>query len=320
MRLNIALLLAAAAAVVAACAPSGADADRRLRVVATTTQVGSIADEIGGEAIDLTVLLEPGVEAHDFELTPAAAAAIEEADLILASGAGLESWLRDALATIGADVPVAELSEGVALRTADGSARADDEQAAASEGDDHAGEDEVDPHYWLSAPNAIVMVRNARDAVTAASPERASGFAAGADGLIGRLEAADEEIRRLMDQIPEQRRGIVTNHDALGYFIDEYGLRFVGSVFPSLDVSAEPNPAQLAELIDTMRAEGVVAVFSESAVNPRLAQALAEESGAEVVDEPLYTDSLGPPGSGADTLDGMLAHNARVIHDALAGD
>lgn len=318
MRLNIVLLLAGVV-LLTACAPS-AEGGERLRVVATTTQVGSIAEEVGGEAIELSVLLAPGVEAHDFELTPPAAAAIEDADLILISGAGLESWLGEALATIGDDVPVADLSEGVALRAPEGSAHADAAQASASGGDQHGVEGEVDPHYWLSAPNAITMVENARDALVAAEPDEARGFEQRAATLVARLEAADEEIRTLMAEIPEQGRGIVTNHDALGYFIDEYGLRFVGSVFPSLDVSAEPNPAQLAELIDTMRAENVAAVFSESAVNPRLAQAIAEESGAKVVDQPLYTDSLGPPGSGAETLDGMLLHNARVIHEALAED
>jgi ABC-type Zn uptake system ZnuABC Zn-binding protein ZnuA len=154
-------------------------------------------------------------------------------------------------------------------------------------------------------------------ALSAARPELASAFAGRAAAYLARLEAADVEIRRLMAEIPAGRRGIVTNHDAIGYFLAEYGLRFVGSVFPSLDVSAEPNPAQLAALADTIRREGVTAIFSESAVNPKLARAIADETGARVVDVPLYTDSLGPPGSGAETLDGMLLHDARVIHDAL---
>ena len=84
-----------------------------------------------------------------------------------------------------------------------------------------------------------------------------------------------------------------------------------------MDVSAEPDPGQLAELTETIRDAGVTAIFAESAVNPALAEAIAEETGAVVVDEVLYTDSLGPPGSGADTLDGMLINNATVVHDAL---
>ena len=134
---------------------------------------------------------------------------------------------------------------------------------------------------------------------------------------IGRLEEADREIRALIDEIPEDRRLIVTDHDALGYFIDEYGLEFGGSVFPSLDVTAEPSARDIEELVATIREHDIPAIFTESAVNPALAEAVAAETDARLVDDPIYTDSLGPPGSGAETLDGMLLHNAQVIHDAL---
>jgi zinc/manganese transport system substrate-binding protein len=294
----LALLLVACRA--SSPSPSGG----LLKVVATTTQVGSAAGEVGGDDIQLTVLLSPGAEAHDFEITPPAAAAIEDADLILESGAGLETWLHDALTTIGGEDRVRDMSAGVELR--------------APEDPDEA--EEFDPHWWLSAPNSILMVEHVRDALIAARPDLADGFTSRAAGYIDRLEAADVEIRRLMAEIPEDRRGIVTNHDALGYFMAEYGLHFVGSVFPSLDVTSEPNPAQLAELADTIRSEGVTAIFSESAVNPSLAQAIADETGARVVDTPLYTDSLGPAGSSGATLDGMLLHDAQVIHDALVAN
>ena len=296
------ILAAGLAAVLAGCAPSSPEpSDGRLRVVATTTQVGEAARVVGGDRVRLTVLLRPGVEAHEFELTTTAAAAIERSDLILESGAGLERWLEPILATIGGQERLRDMSSGVPLRAPD----------------DPAQEAEVDPHWWLTAPNAIQLVEHVRDALSAARPDLADGFAARAAASVARLQSADAEIRRLMDEIPVERRGIVTNHDALGYFVTEYGLRLVGSVFPSLDVSSEPNPAQLAALADTIRTQGVKAIFSESAVNPKLAQAIAQESGARVVDTPLYTDSLGLPGSGAETLDGMLLHDAQVIHDAL---
>ena len=288
----------------AACATqSPASGGGQLRVVATTTQVGEAARAVGGDAIQLTVLLQPGADAHEFEMTPPAAAALERSDLILESGAGLESWLQGPLATIGGKDRLHDMSAGIALRKPDGAAVAT----------------EVDPHYWLTAPNAIHLVENVRDTLSAARPDLAAAFATRASAYVARLQAADTEIRRLMAEIPPQRRGIVTNHDALGYFMAEYGLHFVGSVFPSLDVSSEPDPAQLASLADTIRREGVTAIFSESAVNPRLARAIADETGAHVVDTPLYTDSLGPPGSGGDTLDKMLLHDAQVIHDALVG-
>lgn len=312
MRSSITALLLAAALIPGCASGSNVSNDGTLTVVATTTQVGSIAREVGGDAVSLTVLLQPGAEAHDYEMTPAAAAAIEDAALVLRSGAGLESWLDDALSTIGGAGLMRDMSEGVELRAPNGA------EPAHEDGEEPGHDEQFDPHYWLSAPNAVVMVENVRDALAEADPGNAEAFDQRADGLIARLEEADATIRQLMAEIPTERRGIVTNHDALGYFIEEYGLRFVGSVFPSLDVSAEPSPGDLAALIETIRGEGIVAIFSESAVAPELVRAVAEETGAEVVDDPLYTDSLGPDGSGAETLDAMLIHNATVIHDALA--
>jgi ABC-type Zn uptake system ZnuABC Zn-binding protein ZnuA len=288
------VLVAASVAACTADNPSGPTGEQ-LRVVATTTQVGSVAREVGGEAIELTVLLKPGIEAHDFELTPAAGAALEQADLILVSGAGLEDWLDETLATIGGADRARDLSAGVSLLPSG------------------------DPHYWLSAPNAIVMAENARDALAEAVPDEAAGFAERAGSLVERLEAADAEVRAMIDEVPAGARRIVTDHDALGYFIDEYGLVFVGSIFPSLDVSSEPSAQEIETLVAEIRDQGVTAIFTESSVNPRLAAAVAEETDAQLVDEPIYTDSLGPDGSGAETLDGMLVHNARVIRDGLLG-
>jgi ABC-type Zn uptake system ZnuABC Zn-binding protein ZnuA len=304
--LGPASLLAVISIIAAGCdAGPGTDVDGRPRVVATTTQVGSLAREIGGDAIELTVLMEPGIEAHDFELTPEAGAALEQADVILVSGAGLESWLDDALETIGGADRIRDLSEGVALREPD--------QAA------HGHADGADPHYWLSAPNAAVMAGNAGEALADAAPESAATFDGRTQDLIERLESADAEIRDLMAEVPVEQRKIVTDHDALGYFIDEYGLTFVGSVFPTMDVASEPSARDIEALVSQVRAEGVSAIFTESSVNPRLARAVAEETDARIVDEPIYTDSLGAEGSGAETLDGMLLHNARVIRGGLLG-
>src|SRR4029077_4560134 len=131
MRFSL-VLLAVVGVLATACGPSSPDAsDGRLRVVATTTQVGAAAREGGGDDIALTVLLKTGADAHEFEMTPTAAAAIERSDVILESGAGLERWLEGALKTIGGADRVRDMSAGVALRTADDPGKAD----------------EIDPHY-----------------------------------------------------------------------------------------------------------------------------------------------------------------------------
>ena len=291
-----------AAWMLAACAaPAVPSSDGRLAVVATTTQVGAVASAIGGEEIALTTLLEPGIEAHDFELSAEAGGRLEQADLVLLSGAGLEDWLSDAIETIGVRDRVRDMSAGVSLRRADGGGAAD-------------------PHYWLSADNATVMVENVRDALAAGDPDHADLFEERAAALTARLATAEEEARGLISEVPEAERALVTDHDALGYFIDAYDLEFVGSIFPSMDVSSEPSARDIDELVSVIRARNVRAIFSESSVNPALAQAIAAETDATLVEEPLYTDSLGPDGSGAETLEGMLVHNARVIRDGLLGE
>jgi ABC-type Zn uptake system ZnuABC Zn-binding protein ZnuA len=323
MRFSIVAATAVAVLALSACAPAQPVDSDRPSVVATTTQVGSIARELGGDTIDLTVLLEPGVEAHDFELTPERAAALERADLVLISGAGLEDWLDGTLVASGGADRVRDLSDGVELRTPGDHEPAhghDDEDGAHDDEDGAHGDDEIDPHYWLSGPNQVRMIENARDALVELAPAASGEIEGRAAALIDRIEAADAEVRRLIGEIPADRRGIVTDHDALGYFVEEYGLEFVGSIFPSLDVSSEPSAREVETLVAEIREAGVAAIFTESSVDPRLARAIAQESGARLVEEQLYTDSLGADGSGAETLDGMLLHNARVIHAGLTGD
>ena len=287
--------------VLGACsAAPAATPDGRLAVVATTTQLGAVASAIGGEEIALTTLLKPGIEAHDFELSADAGGRLEQADLVLLSGAGLEDWLSDAIETIGVADQVRDMSAGVALREADDGGA-------------------PDPHYWLSPEHAAVMVQNVRDALATADPAHAGLFEQRAVELTTRLDAADAEARALIGEVPVTERKLVTDHDALGYFIEAYELEFVGSIFPSLDVASEPSARDIERLVDEIRTRGVRAIFSESSVNPALAQTIADETEATLVEEPLYTDSLGPAGSGADTLEGMLVHNARVIRDGLLG-
>lgn len=293
------LVLAVTALSACGTPPDGDSGGGGLRVVATTTQVGSIARAIGGDAVEVTVLVPPGVEAHDFELTPAAGAALERADVILVSGAGLEDWLDAAIETIGDASRIRDLSDGIELRRST------------------AGD--LDPHYWLSGPNAVRMVENARDALSEAAPAEADGFAGRADALVAEIHAADAEARRLIDAIPAGRRQVVTDHDAIGYFLDEYGLELVGSIYPALDVASEPSARDIELLVDAIREDGPVVIFVESAANPRLARAVAEETGSTLIETPLYTDSLGPEGSGADSLPGMLLYDARVIAEGLSG-
>ncbi len=124
------------------------------------------------------------------------------------------------------------------------------------------------------------------------------------------------QVQAIIDEIPAGDRKLVTNHDAFGYFAHAFGLTIVGAVIPSLSTESEPSAQDTAALLDLIARENVKAIFAESSVNPKLASTLAGDAGVTIVDD-LYGDSLGQPGSGADTVDGMLLTNARKIADAL---
>jgi ABC-type Zn uptake system ZnuABC Zn-binding protein ZnuA len=131
-----------------------------------------------------------------------------------------------------------------------------------------------------------------------------------------KLDSTKAQVQSIIDSIPAENRKLVTNHDAFGYFADAFGLEVVGAVIPSVSTNAEASAKDTAELLDTIRREHVKAIFAESSVNPKLARSLAQDAGVTIVDD-LYGDSLGQPGSGADTVDGMLLANARKIAEAL---
>jgi ABC-type Zn uptake system ZnuABC Zn-binding protein ZnuA len=290
-----------------ACADSGGEADERLRVVATTTQIGDFAREVGGDRIALTVLLRPNQDAHDFEPEPSQLRAIAEAGVILRNGIGLDTFVNRALANSRTE-PVL-VTRGIDLRGGEEHAAGADEDAH----DDDAGHD---PHVWLSVSNARIMVENIRDALTAADAASGEVYAENARSYVARLAALDERIRSEVRIVPVPCRKIVTNHEVLGYYAAAYGFEVIGSVIPATATDAQPSAADVATIVRRIRAEGVPAIFAETSVNAALVRQVGREAGIEVVDD-LYGDSLGPKGSDGDTYVKMMETNTRKIVEAL---
>jgi ABC-type Zn uptake system ZnuABC Zn-binding protein ZnuA len=299
-----ALLAAGLAALLAAgCSGSGGagDGDGRgdgLRVVATTTQVADLVANVGGDRVQVTSLLKPGIDAHDYEPSPADIDAIARADLVVQNGVGLEEWLGDTIESSGFAGPVVDASQGVRLRQVDG---------------------EADPHIWQDPGNARRMAANIERGLAAAEPADASAFAANLAAYTKELEALDAEVERQIDSLANTK--VVTNHDAFGYYLDRYGLELVGSVIPSFDTSAELSGRDIRDLVAKIRATGVKAIFSETSLPPRAAETIGREAGVKVVvgDDALYGDALGPPGSDGDTYLKMIRHNTATIVGNLSG-
>ena len=271
---------------------------RILNIVATTTQVADFATNVGGDRVRVTSLLKPNLDAHDYEPSPADVEAIARADLVLENGAGLETWLRDTITNSGFRGPVVDTSQGVRLRMVGG---------------------QPDPHIWQSPRNAEVMVASIDRALAAADPADAAVFQANLAAYTKQLQVLDAEVQRQIDSLANKK--LVTNHDAFGYYIDRYGLEFVGSVIPSFDSAAELSGRDIRDLVAKIKATGVKAIFSETTLPPKAAETIGREAGVKVVtgEDALYGDALGPPGSDGDTYLKMIRHNTATIVGNLSG-
>ncbi len=300
-KLTIFSLLTIAALALAACGggepPVSSD---RLQVLATTSIVADVVQQVGGDYVQVTMLLPLGTDPHTFEPRPQDAAAIAEAQIVFANGAGLEEFLEPLLESAGAGEKLVEVSEGIELLP--------------FEGGEHHHEG-GDPHTWTDPNNVIVWTQNIAAALAAADPEHAAAYQANAESYAAELHALDEWIRSQVAQIPAERRKLVTDHRAFGYFVDEYGLEQVGALVGSFSTNAAPSAQELAALEDKIREQGVPAVFVGKTVNPELAEQVAQDTGVKLVH--VYTGSLSERGGEADSYIKFMRYNVGAIVEAL---
>ena len=309
------------------CGTSPADDSELPLVVATTSIWGDVARQIVGDDARVEVLIPIGADAHDYEPTQQQVALLLEADLVIANGLGLEEGLVDILESAAADganiFEVAPELDPIEFGRDHEKADHDHDNEDADHDDhdrDHVHDHDhgdLDPHVWF---DPIRMGRGAgliAERLTEVAPE--VDWSERAQSYVLSLQELDQEIEDILGDVPEERRRIVTNHEALGYFADRYHFDVIGVVIPGGSTLADPSSAQLARLVDAMDEGGVSTIFTETSQPSRLAEAVAAEVGEDVAVVALYTESLGEPGSDAGTLTGMLRANARAIADALSG-
>jgi len=181
---------------------------------------------------------------------------------------------------------------------------------------DHAREASAcDPHVWTDPANAALWALMIRDTLSALDPASAELYAANTRAYLGELAALDQALRGVIDSIPAARRTLVTNHAALTYFAARYGLTLAGVVIPGGSTTSEPSVRDVLALVDTIRAQGIGAIFTETTASDATAAEIAAEAGIPLV--PLYTGSLSQPGEGAETYLDYMRYNANAIADAL---
>lgn len=290
-----------------------------LVVVATTGIIGDLVSQIGGGRVEVRTILPANADPHSFEPAPQDIAMVDDAAVVFVHGLELDAWAETILENADGDFTVVTVTDGISI--ADFHSDEDDHD---HEEDDHEDDDghhhgEGDPHVWFDPTRTAQMAANIAAGLTGADPDGADGYAGRLAAYQAELTALDGQIAERIALIPEERRVIVTNHEALGYFADRYGLTIVGTVIPGMSVEAEPSAQEIAALLEVIERENVTAIFAENTVNPALAEQLAAQAGIQVV-ATLFTDTLGEPGSGADTYIGLMRYDTRVIVKALIAD
>ncbi|MCS5480726.1 metal ABC transporter substrate-binding protein [Corynebacterium sp. YIM 101645] len=312
-------LTAATTLILGACSAdsaSNAEGEGDVSLVVTTTPLGSVTSQLatcaGGTA---TTLMPVNADPHDFSASSAQVADMVKADLVIANGLGLEAGLGAALDQVKADgtevLHVAELVNP--LPFGDHAHEHGDGEHGDHEAHDHG---DLDPHFWLDAARMAEAARIIGERVAEQAGDRA--WADCGTELAEELDALDGELRETLAVIPEERRAIVTDHEAFGYFNQAYGFRSVGVVVPGGSTEAQPSSRDLAELAGAIREEGVPVIFSNVALNPGLVEALAAEVGESVQVVALYEGSVGPEDSPAADYQGMMRENARLVTEALS--
>ncbi|WP_421656243.1 metal ABC transporter solute-binding protein, Zn/Mn family [Leptothermofonsia sp. ETS-13] len=277
--------------------------DVRPKVVSTSTILTNLTSEIAGDAIQLTGILKPGADPHVYEPIPTDSKALEEADLILYNGYDLEPGIIRLMNAAGAEtrkLAVGEVVSPIEMQK--------------------QGQKVPDPHVWGDVRNVITMVLVIRDALIELSPININRdrFTQNATRFRQHLEQLDIWIREQIKTIPPPNRKLVTTHDAFHYYARAYGLTLAGSLI-GISTEEQPSAQTVQQLTDSIRVAGVPAIFAETTINPALIKTVAQEAGVKLAPRQLYSDSLGAPGSGADTYVKMMVVNTTTIAQALGG-
>jgi ABC-type Zn uptake system ZnuABC Zn-binding protein ZnuA len=266
------------------------------RVLTTTTVLADLAHNVAGDLATVESLLPPGADPHTYQASPADVAKISDSALLIVNGVDYEHNLQPIIDNADGQRQIITASNGLAFEV---------------------GSEEINPHFWVNPRFAIRYVENIRDGLIQADPANAESYSANAESYISQLNDLDAWAEEQVSMLPAERRLLVTNHDALGYFAERYGLQVVGIIIPSIGDEAGTAAGQLATVIDTVKLTGAPAIFLDEVENQTLADQVAAETGAEVVDD-LYFESLSGADGPAPTYLEMIRHDVTRIVAALS--
>lgn len=280
-------------------------------VVASTSLVGDIVRQIGGDRVQLTVLAAAGVDPHGFDPTPQDAKHLHDAGAIFLNGAGLEAGLDRLINAADAAKKVCIVSEGVTFLDADGACCPGDHD----HDHEHAHGELHDPHVWFDPLRVKTWGTNIAERLSTLDPAGRAEYIAARDRLNTSLDELDAWIRAEIAQVPEARRRMAVDHQVFGYFVSRYGFAKPVTINEGFSSVTQPDVRAITEVIREIRRSGVSALFVGVTVNDELARQVAAETRVPVVR--LHTCTLGGPGSGAETYQEFMRTNVAAITKAL---
>ena len=266
-------------------------------LLTTTTILADITRNVAGDRLVVESLLPVESDPHSYQPTPQDIARLSESKVLIVNGAEYEHFLESFIENNEGERTLIEASAGLTLRT------------------DTESEHGVDPHLWLDPNNIIVYTENIRDGLIRFDPDGAEIYQSNASAYIEQLTELDAWIEGQVALVDPERRVLVTNHEAFGYFAERYGFTLVGTIVQSFSSDASPSAQQMAALIDQIKHAEAPAIFLDASDSPALAQQIAAETGVEVITD-LYVESLTTDGPAATYID-MMKHNVTKIVKAL---
>ena len=291
---------AAVSSTAAHAQPEAPTAESTLKVMASFYPMYDFAQKIGGDKVIVTNMVPAGTEPHDWEPSTTDIAALEDADVFIYSGAGMEHWVDDVLASLSnSDLDVVQASDGITLRQGY---------------EDEDGDVGADPHVWLDPENAKVEMKNIADVLCSADPDNADYYRQNYEQWALECDRLDAEFTEALADLPD--KNIVVSHEAFGYLCDAYGLNQMG--IEGIEADSEPDPARMAEIEDFVKANNVKVIFSEELVSPKVAQMIADATGAQMQElNPLEGLTDEEIAAGQDYF-AVMRENLRTLQDALA--
>jgi ABC-type Zn uptake system ZnuABC Zn-binding protein ZnuA len=296
----ITLIIIALAFSASACGTGTPTPTGQITVIATTSILADVVNQVGGDLVAVTALVPPGANEHEYQPSPRDIAAVSDAALVFEVGLGLEEFMQTIIENAGTQVNPIVVSEGIQTREFSGST------------DEHFS---ADPHVWMDPANVIIWTQNIAAALSKYDPAHAETYQSNSQAYIADLEALDAWISSEVEKIPAENRLLVTDHMLFGYFAQKYGFSVVGAIIPSYSSIAEPSAKDLAQLEDAIREYNVKAILVGNTVNPSLAQRIADDTGTLLVE--FYTGSLSKADGPASTYIDYMRYNVNAIVIAL---